>query len=520
MVEHHVANVRVVSSNLITRLPYRREEIVEEEQKKTKEEAAPKKESVKPRPDLLPHPVEKTSEEEAVGKQEEREAEGKPLEYESDALRVRVARKSGCLMEMTVHAKESLVVPAHKKAIRAVSKQVSLPGFRKGKGPDDLILKNYPKEIDKHWEQILADGAFKECLKLAKIPILDTSTEVKFKMDRRSLKGGADLILTFETTPEPPAVDPKTLELQAVDAPLLDEEKIAEAIHQVRFYFATWKRVEDRTVCEGDYLLLDLDDLETTPPSRVYSDIRFEVSDKRMAHWMKELVLDMKTQESKEGVSKPDPDATEEEKKLFQPKRVRVTVKAIEEAELPPVDDKLAMMLGVTTVAEIHSSVKQLLQKQIDDHVQKNLREQISALLLSKHPFDLPPSLIEKESRFRLEQLAKDPKFIQFWKVRSEKERKEIIQEIYDQSEKAVRMFYLCRKIIIDAKISITSDDIPKPGSTPLEILLQPSPEVHFKESPEVGHAETYSRLVMEKAEDYLITHATKTTQKEPVLDK
>ena len=71
-------------------------------------------------------------------------------------------------------------------------------------------------------------------------------------------------------------------------------------------------------------------------------------------------------------------------------------------------------------------------------------------------------------------------------------------------------MFYLCRKIISDANITITADDIPKQGTTPLELLLSPSPETHFEENTDVGHAEVYSRLVMEKAEDYIITHAKK----------
>ncbi len=491
--------------------------------KKTQKTAAPKtrKQAVKKTPTtknskLESPPVEKTGtdkpEKPTPEKKFEAKPEEKPLEYESDALKVAIYRKPACRIEVQVKASVGLTKEAHKKAIHIVAKQVSFPGFRKGKVPDELVLKNYARDVEKNWQQALANLTFKESQKLAKIPLLDASEQVQFKMGKYSLEEGAELLLAFETTPEPPTIDPKTFQLKSIDTPTIDDEKVDEAIDQVRFYFAKWNPVTDRPVKEGDYLLLDVEDMEVTPPKKVYTDTRFEVSDKRMAQWMKKIVLGMQTDESKEGVSEPDKTASEEEKKEFQPKKVRLTIKAIQEVELPPIDDTLAKNLGVRSSDEIRSSVERLLQKQVDDYTQKQLREQANEFLIQDHPFDLPPSLVEKEARFRLDQLGIDPKFLQFWQGRSEDERKEIVKEIYDQADKAVRMFYLCRKVVSDAKISITVDDVAKPGSTPLEILLQPSPEAHFKEDTDIGHSEAYSRLIMQKAEDYIISHASKPT--------
>ena len=494
-----------------------------EQEKKTKKTApakprkrAPRKTVPKKRPDLEAHPIPE-NEEKAPPKQEEQpievppaeKKEEKPIEYENEKIKIALFRKPGCHIEMQVKASQDIVKEAQKKAIRRVSKQVNFPGFRKGKAPDEMVLKNYPRDVDKNWQQIIADITFKEAQDLAKVALLDTNTQVQFKMQKHSLEG-AELLLTFETTPEPPEIDPKQFEIKTIDQPTLDDKKIDEAIHQVRFYFAKWNTITDRPVKEGDYILLDLEDIETDPPKKVYTDTRFEVSDERMAKWMKDVVLGMKTGDSKEGVSQTDASASEEEKKEYKAKKVQITIKAIEEAELPPIDDTLAKNLGVSTPDEIRSSVEKLLKKQIDDHVKKQLREQANEFLLNKHPFELPPSLVEKEARFRLEQLGKDPNFIQFWQGRTEAERKNVINEIYDQAEKAMRMFYLCRKIVADAKLSVTADDIEKPATTPLEMLLHPSPESLSQQNTDIGHAETYSRLMMQKAEDYLIMHATK----------
>jgi len=68
-------------------------------------------------------------------------------------------------------------------------------------------------------------------------------------------------------------------------------------------------------------------------------------------------------------------------------------------------------------------------------------------------------------------------------------------------------MFYLCRKILSDAKINISPSDIHKAPDSPLEMLLGERQD-HPQGNTEVHQAEAFSRLLLEKAEDYLIAHA------------
>jgi hypothetical protein len=73
-------------------------------------------------------------------------------------------------------------------------------------------------------------------------------------------------------------------------------------------------------------------------------------------------------------------------------------------------------------------------------------------------------------------------------------------------------MFYLCRHIITKANIRISAEDIPPPANSPLEWLINPQKLFHHKRNPETEHAEAYSRLVLEKAEDYILKHARTST--------
>ena len=180
---------------------------------------------------------------------------------------------------------------AHKKAVKAVAKEVSLPGFRKGKAPEQLIMKNFAKEVDKEWQsKTLPDLAFQECQKLAKIPVLHRDGKVTYNMKSHS-PSGALLVSRFETEPKSPLSTLNRCSLKQVKRPDVNEDKINETIRQVQLFFANWHNVQDRPVQEGDFVLLDVDVIEETPSTPLFSSTRFEVTEKSMAKWMYELVI-------------------------------------------------------------------------------------------------------------------------------------------------------------------------------------------------------------------------------------
>jgi len=431
-----------------------------------------------------------------------------PQSMQNDHVRFTIHHKPLCVVEFDVEALEPLVAAAHKKAAKTIAKEVTLPGFRKGKAPEGLILKNFPQEVDKQWQQHIADTCFQECNKLAKIPVLHRDAKITYKMKSHS-SSGALLTLTFETEPTVPHVDPKQLQLKSIKRPAVDEDKISETIRQVQLFFATWHPVQDRPAQVGDFVLLDVDVIEETPATSLFSNTRFEITEKSMAQWMRELVIGKNAGDVVEGTSIPDADASTEEKEELKPKAVRITIKHVQTATVPPIDDNFAKTVGVATVEEMRTNITNLLNKQADAHVLQAQRELVSTFLLTEYPFDLPATLIEKETQFRFRQLLQDPDFIKYWESLTAEARTKTIQTIFEQSGKAVRMFYLCRKIVADAQITITPADVPPPSLSALEMLLDPQKFLQQQRNPETEHAEAFSRLVLEKAEDFIIRNAT-----------
>jgi trigger factor len=437
-------------------------------------------------------------------------------EFKNEQVHFHVTRKPRCVVEYEVDAYKPLVLEARKKATRVVGKNVIVPGFRKGKAPPEIVAKRYPHDLDRKWQEEIANGAYRECAQLARIPVVRNDATISFKMHKHS-PDGAKLTLSFETIPEIPVVDPSKFALEEVKRPETSPAKVDETIRQSQLFFAKWKPVLDRPVKEGDYVILNVDIIERDPPQKLFTNTRFEVTDKSMAQWMKKLILGQKQGAIVEGASVADKDLSEEEKKEFQPKKVRVTINVIEEAEAPALDDQFAKQLGTDSVAQLKERIEVILNKQADDHVREQQREQVTELLL-KIPFDLPQFVIEKEAQFRLQQMMQDPNFKKQWDDSPEAVRKGQIDNVMQQAERAVRMFYICRKISADQNISVTAKDLPLPSNDPLEALLNPGAQMHDPRQPDVKQAEAFSRVLLEKTEDWVIEHAG--TKKKALSEK
>jgi trigger factor len=432
-----------------------------------------------------------------------------PHEFANDTLKVKVHFKPSCKVELEVETDSKIVKEAHQRAVKAVGKEVTIAGFRKGKASPALVEKNYPTQVDGEWQKSIADVAFRESLKLIKVPVLNNEPKIGYNMKSHSLEDGAKLILFFETEPTIPTIDPKEIKLKKVERPAVNEDKVNETIRQLLLFFADWKQIDSRAIQENDFVILDVDVIEEQPARKLFADVRFEVADRSMAKWMKDLIIGHRKNEVLEGVSVPDEDASAEDKETLKPQKVRVVIKQVEEAGLPPLDDDFAKKVGAPSLDAMRTNVEQLLNQKADAHVQEKLREEVSEVLLNQYPFDVPSSLIDREVRFRLQQLVQDAEYLKHWNSMTSEAKKRTVASISEQSQKAVRMFYLCRKILADAKISISPKDLPKMSDAPLNVLLGEGREVNPQENTEIHQAEAFSRLLLEKAEDFVIANAS-----------
>ncbi len=411
-----------------------------------------------------------------------------------------------CRVELLVTAYPSLIQKAQKEALKEINKQVNIPGFRKGKAPASFILKTHKPQVEEKTKEKLANTSFQEALKESKLPILHGKANIQYTLQNFS-EEKASFSFQFEVEPTIPKVDPTECSIKEPEKKKIEKKEVDESLRQLLLFYAKWIPVTERGIEEGDFVILDLSTLEE-PKEEVFSGTRFEVTQDSMASWMKKILLGAKTADVVEGISEADPELSEEEKKEFQPKKVAITVKKIEKAELPQLEEEFLKQIGVQSKEQLLERLKEMLEKKQKEKEEKEVRDQVNQFFL-KIPFDLPSSLIEAEKAHRKKQFLENPKNRENVEKMGKEEREKMEAHFKVQAEEAVRLFYLSRKVIQDEGISVTHKEVEEEAIKSLQAYGPLS--IDPKKIPNEFFALALSRIILQRAQDHVIKHNKKT---------
>ncbi len=410
-----------------------------------------------------------------------------------------------CRIKYAVKPKQPLWDKANTQAIKTVSKDVSIPGFRKGKAPANMILQKHRVQIEKQMENELANICFEECQKVAKTPILHNHNNVSFHVEGKETKEPT-FIFSFETEPAIPKIDLTQFHLKAVDSPLVDEKKLEEEIDHVRGFYANWEQIEDRPVELHDFVTLDIDDMDQTPPVQVFNGARFEVTEEKMISWMRDLIVGKNKGEESTGISKPDALASEEDQKNFKEKNVRITIISIEKSTLPAVDDALAKRLGAKDLDDMKAKLKSLIASKAERTRMHELRLDIEQQMIDKILFEIPGTLLEKEANHRMYQLFNNADFKKKWENElTDEQKEEKKKEITEKSIQAIRLFYLSRDIVNKNRLSVGDSDMEGSFDSILEMMYGDQNKMHYKSMSEEEKQMALTQVMMHKAQDHII---------------
>ncbi len=429
--------------------------------------------------------------------------------FESDQVSFTITRQQNCVVHYKAKASTALVAKAKEKALHSLAKNLSIPGFRKGKAPTPLIEKNYPQQLDEEWKKKIADLSFAACQKTQFTPLADKDTRINFQVNSFALDEGADMLFSFESEPVVPAVDLDKIELKEIFPEEVSAQKIDEKITEIQMFFTEWKLILDRPLTWGDHATIDVTVIEESPEKKVLDHARFEMSKEKLADWMKELLIGMRIGDEKEGVSQPDADASDETKASTPPKKVRVTLHKIETGALPSVDDTLAQKVGAKDVADMRKKLQTVLTNQAQKAVSEQYRSQLNDHLYATYAFDLPTTLVQREIEFRLRQLLANPTYLREFSALNEEAQKKIVGDLEAQARRALILFYLARKVIQDQNITVSPQELKEEEKTPLDMMFNNSSGAyHPQQDSQEQKNLAFSRLILRKAEDYLIEKA------------
>jgi trigger factor len=442
-------------------------------------------------------------------------------EFKNENIATTITHQPGCRIHLEIVVTPLATQAAYQKAIKTVSKEVSIPGFRKGKAPQETIIKNYGKHVEQEWKDILLNTSFSEAIQLSKVYPFKKESISKASIKNISLQDGAKIVYEYESEPLIPSIPIQDLIIDNVMRTAITDKDINNTIESLRLQHSQWNDVTDRAAAEGDFVDITIDAIET-PEHNICKNTRFEVAPGKMGTWMRNLIIGMMPGQSAEKLSEKEPHEAEckkcesgehhHEHDHFKPTQCRIALHSIKTPTLPALDDEFAKKFGIETFNHLKVRVEEDLNKQADEEQTTAYRNAMENEILSKYSFDIPRSLIEDQVESYSEDILLE---LQEKNVESDlisTEVQKIKHNVANKLSRDYHLYFLAQKIAKEHNIEVTQDNLTQ--ELMRQMWLQPSGQSFISKDmkPEEVQSRLYTNVLITKAIDYLIDHAQKKT--------
>lgn len=325
-------------------------------------------------------------------------------------------------------------------AYKVLAEKVSIPGFRKGKVPASMIDQRVGRGavLDEAINSALPEFYTQAALEHQVGVIGRPSVDIKEYVDKDKL------VFTAEVDVRPEIKLPNFSKITInVDDVVVTEADISEQIDSLRARFGTLNTVE-RAAAKGDFATIDL--LATVDGKELEggsaNDISYEVGSERMIPGLDEALIGLKAGENKTFTStlfSEDGDQSGD---------VSVTVKAVKERELPPLDDAFAKLASeFDSLEELRKDFVTRLERVKKMEQGAQARDRLMEKLLAELDIPVPENIIEAEVQSHLESENR---------IDDDAHRK----EVSDSARQSIKSEFLLDTIIKEENVQITEIEL------------------------------------------------------------
>ncbi len=373
------------------------------------------------------------------------------------STKVKVLKEEDCLVTFSVELPKDVVAQELESVYQRIQARASVPGFRTGKAPMDLVRKNFADKARQTLLEDLVSRASTQLIRERKLEIIDTPRVEKLDYDL-----GKPLLfhLRIEKDPVVKAKDYKGIKAHRPST-IVQEEDVTKMLEEIRERNASLIASTTQKVEKTHFAVIDFEGkIEGKPfPGGSAKNYLLDMNQPQTIAGFSDGVLGAEVgKERMVPVRFPADYARKEwagKEAVFQ-----VTVKEIKEKKLPNLDDDFAKDVGLASLAELKEKVRANLQKDADAKADKEVEEQLYQALIDNHKFSIPPTLVSERVE-ALTRRALSNLHRQGLVAQGDKQAETTIREkSRPQAEKDVRLSYLLKAIAAQENLLAAQADI------------------------------------------------------------
>lgn len=388
---------------------------------------------------------------------------------------------------------------------RSLARTVRMPGFRPGKVPLKMIEQSYGQQVQ---AEILGDAvskAFSDAVDEHKLRVAGQPSIAPKAVEGEVPEGGAaDFTATFEVYPEVALKEPGGLETERFACSVGDSE-VTQTIDVLRKQRTRWNEVERAGKAE-DRVTMDfvgkLDDVAFDGGSA--TDFALVLGEGRMlADFEAGVTGKAAGEENSFDVTFPEDYSAKE--LAGKTARFEVTIKKVEEPELPELDSDFARQMGVPEgdLEKFKADVRGNLEREVTQRLRARTKSSVMDKIAELADIELPKSLVEQESEVLAERMREDLK----GRGVDVKDLPVPADAFKEQAERRVRLGLIVSEIVKKHGLQAKPDQIRKQIEEFSQTYENPAEVVRWYFSDKNRLAEVEALVVEQNVVDWVLSN-------------
>jgi trigger factor len=382
-------------------------------------------------------------------------------------MKVEVEKQGGSVSKLQIELRPEEVAKEWDSIANSFARFAKIPGYRPGKAPRAVIDKRFRKEIQDELTKKLVSKSYHDAIDQEKLRVasLTNIEDVQFGEDK-SMRFRATVV----TAPEFELPDYKNILVQLPDTKV-SESEVEEALERLRDQSAEFADVPERGVQVDDFAVLDFEgSVENKPISEVAPQASknlqggkkfwLHVAPENFLPNFCEQLVGLKPGETRLVIVEFP--AEFPVKELAGKKAdYAVTLREIKEKVLPPVDDALAgKLVPGKTLADVRRIVEHDIEHAKQHDAERAKEAQVMKYLHEHIQFDLPPALLQNETRRALAELVQRNRERGVTDEMLKEKEKELIEGAAGLAANRLKTNFILHRIAEDENIHVTKEDI------------------------------------------------------------
>lgn len=378
-------------------------------------------------------------------------------------MSVQVENLEKNMAKLTIEVSEDKLEEALQKVYLKQKSKISLPGFRKGKVPRNMIEKMYGAAV---FYEDAANMLIQENYPAA---VEESGVEIVSRpvIDITQIEKGKPFIFTAEVAVRPEVKLGKYMGVTVtkIDTTVTDEE-LEAALEKERNNNARTITVEDRAVQEGDTAVIDFEGFVDGVPFEggKAENHALEIGSHSFIDNFEEQLIGKNTGDELD-VNVTFPEEYHAPELAGKPAVFKVKINEIKTRELPELDDEFAQDVSeFDTLAEYKEDVKKKLAETKETNAKKTKEDEAIKKIIDKSSMDIPDAMIDTQVENMIDEFAQRiaqqglsfEQYLQFSGATMDKMKEQVRPEAITRIQSSL----VLEQIAKDENIEVTDADI------------------------------------------------------------